>query len=88
MLYAPPSAEALIKLKADLGLTSAEMAQLFGVSDGRQWRKYTGGEREISPQILFFAMARLELDAKSIERILDRMRAVGAQVELESPQRP
>lgn len=74
-----------MKLKADLGLSSAQMAQLFGVSDGRQWRKYSGGEREISPQILFFAMARLELDAKTIERILDRMRAAGAQLELESP---
>lgn len=84
MLYAPPSPEELMKLKTDLGLSSAEMAQLFGVSDGRQWRKYTGGERELSPQILFFAMARLELDAEIIQRILSRMRAVGAQIELES----
>lgn len=74
-----------MKLKTDLGLSSAEMAKLFGVSDGRQWRKYTGGEREISPQILFFAMARLELDAETVERILNRMRTVGAHIELESP---
>lgn len=67
-----------------LGLTGAEMAELFGVSDGRQWRKYTGGEREVSPQILFFAMARLVLDETQIEQILDRMREVGAQVELQS----
>ena len=82
MLYAPPSPDALSKLKADLGLSSAQMAQLFGVSDGRQWRKYTGGEREVSPQILFFAMARLELDEATINRILDRMRMAGATIEL------
>jgi transcriptional regulator with XRE-family HTH domain len=82
MLYAPPSPEALKALKAELGLSSAQMAQLFGVADGRQWRKYTGGDREISPQILFFAMARLELDEAVIERILDRMRRAGATIDL------
>lgn len=62
------------------------MADLFGVQGGRQWRKYTGGEtpREISPHILFFAMARLELDAKTLDRILNRMREVGATIELDS----
>lgn len=82
MLYAPPSPEALMKLKAELGLSSAKMAQLFGVADGRQWRKYTGGDREISPQILFFAMARLELDDATLQRVLDRMRQAGAIIDL------
>ncbi|WP_366520235.1 XRE family transcriptional regulator [Robbsia andropogonis] len=63
------------------------MANLFGVQSGRQWRKYTGGEtpREISPHILFFAMARLELDTDTLNRILDRMRAVGATIDLDQP---
>lgn len=82
MLYSPPSPESLAQLKADLGLSSAQMAQLFGVSDGRQWRKYTGGERDMSAQILFFALARLELDEATIEKVLKRMRKIGATIEL------
>jgi hypothetical protein len=74
----------LEKLKQELNLSSAGMADLFGVQGGRQWRKYTGGEtpRDISPHLLFFAMARLELDSETMERILNRMRAVGATIEL------
>jgi len=82
MIYSPPSADSLAKLKLELGLSSTGMAELFGVSNGRQWRKYTGSEREISAQILFFAMARLELDTETVERILQRMRQVGANIEL------
>ncbi|WP_408337115.1 XRE family transcriptional regulator [Paraburkholderia sp. RL17-337-BIB-A] len=63
------------------------MADLFGVQGGRQWRKYTGGEtpRDLSPHLLFFAMAQLELDSETMERILNRMRAVGATIELDKP---
>jgi hypothetical protein len=32
--------------------------------------------------MLFFAMARLELPPEDIERVLDRMRKVGASVDL------
>jgi hypothetical protein len=82
MIYSAPSADSLAKLKQELGLSSTGMAELFGVSNGRQWRKYTGSEREISAQILFFAMARLELPPADVERILDRMRSVGASIDL------
>lgn len=64
------------------------MAELFGVSTGRQWRRYTSNaddaanHRDMSLQMLFFAMARLELDADTLERILDRMRQCGASVDL------
>ncbi|SAK61462.1 hypothetical protein AWB75_02627 [Caballeronia catudaia] len=86
MKYTPPAPEDLERLKQGLNLSSAQMADLFGVAGGRQWRKYTGGTepREMSPHILFFAMARLELDAETIERILNRMRAAGATIELDS----
>lgn len=84
MLYSPPSAESLAKFKEELGLSSAQMANLFGVSDGRQWRKYTGGDRDMSAQILFFAMARLELTPQEFERVLNRMRSVGASIEVQS----
>lgn len=84
MRYTPPTPQDLERLKQELKLSSAQMADLFGVQGGRQWRKYTGGEtpREISPHILFFAMARLELDVEAIERVLERMRAAGAEIDL------
>ncbi|KWR88754.1 hypothetical protein [Cupriavidus sp. IDO] len=84
MKYTPPKPQDLERLKQELKLSSAAMADLFGVQGGRQWRKYTGGEtpREISPHILFFAMARLELDDTTIKRVLDRMRRAGASIDL------
>jgi hypothetical protein len=84
MLYKPPSPQDLERLKGELGLSASKMASLFGVSSGRQWRNYTGGEkpRDMNPHMLFFAMARLELSPDMIERILDRMRRVGATIDL------
>jgi hypothetical protein len=86
MRYTPPTPENLEALKQELKLSSSQMAELFGVQGGRQWRKYTGGEapREISPHLLFFAMARLELDRATLDRVLDRMRAVGATIDLDN----
>jgi hypothetical protein len=86
MLYHPPSPENLARLKEELGFSSAQMAKLFGLSGGRHWRKYTGGEQPqpISPLPLFFAMAQLELDETTIERILQRMRRAGAIIDLHS----
>jgi hypothetical protein len=84
MLYQPPPPEELARLKDELGLSSAQMAKLFGLSGGRHWRKYTGGPEPqgISPQVLFFAMAQLELDKDTIERVLQRMRHIGATIDL------
>ncbi|NYH21372.1 XRE family transcriptional regulator [Paraburkholderia bryophila] len=84
MQYHPPSPEDLARLKDELGLSSAQMAELFGLSGGRHWRKYTGGAEPqgISPLPLFFAAARLELDETTIERVLQRMRRVGAAIDL------
>ena len=87
MNYTPPPAEALAQLKEELGLSSVQMSDLFGLSGGRHWRKYTGGGDPpgMSPQILFFAMARLELDEPTLNRVLNRMRAIGATIELDTP---
>ena len=84
MLYQPPPSENLALLKEELGLSSAQMAKLFGLSGGRHWRKYTGGSdpQGISPLPLFFAMAQLELDNETLERVLQRMRRVGATIDL------
>lgn len=84
MLYHPPSPDDLARLKDQLGLSSSQMAKLFGLSGGRHWRKYTGGPEPqgISPLPLFFAMAQLELDSETLERVLQRMRQVGATIDL------
>jgi hypothetical protein len=87
--YSPPSADDLKKLKDVLGKSSTEMAELFGVTSGSQWRKYMAADsinrRDMGLHMLFFAMARLELDEKTLNRVLDRMRAVGATIELDKP---
>jgi hypothetical protein len=82
--YSPPTPEELRKLKEALGYTGEQMASLFGLAGNNQWRKYTGGEqpRDMSAQMLFFGLARLELDDKAIARVLDRMRQVGATIDL------
>jgi hypothetical protein len=88
MKYEAPSADALQRLKDELGLSSAQMAKLFGLSSGRHWRGYTENgdkRREISAQTLFFGLARNELDAETIARVLERMRRAGATIELDTP---
>lgn len=87
MHFTPPTPEDLERLKSELGYSSTQMAELFGVSTGRQWRKYTSStdRRDMGLHMLFFAMARLELDADTIERVLDRMRQAGATVDLAAP---
>ncbi|APR37877.1 transcriptional regulator [Paraburkholderia sp. SOS3] len=89
MQYTPPSPEDIERLKTELGLTGQQMADLFGVAGNRAFRRYTSpsgnNRREISAHMLFFAMARLELSADAIERILDRMRKAGATIDLSAP---
>lgn len=91
MKYTAPSAEDLQRLKDELGLSSAQMAKLFGLSSGRHWRGYTENgdkRREISAQTLFFGLAQDELDAEAIARVLERMRQAGATIDLESAGEP
>jgi predicted transcriptional regulator len=85
MRYNPPKPDDLQRLKNDLGRTGEEMAELFGVAGGQQWRKYTGGAqpREMAPQMLFFGAARLALSDAEMERVLARMRDIGADVDLD-----
>lgn len=90
MQYTPPTPDDVERLKKELGLDGTQMAELFGVADPRAFRRYTSkspiekNRREISAYMLFFAMARLELSAEAIERILARMRRAGAAIDLES----
>jgi len=90
MHYEPPSAEQIEALKKELGKDGNAMADLFGVANRRAFRRYTAkvedraNRREIGLHMLFFAMARLELDDATFERIIERMRKVGAVIDLDS----
>lgn len=81
--YVPPSPAELAALKADTGLTGNDLASLLGLADGRQWRKYTGGAdpRALSASMLFALAAQLELSDDDLERVVARMRAIGAMIE-------
>lgn len=81
--YTPPSAARLARLKKDLGFTSPQMADLTGLAQGAQWRKYTGGEapRPLGMQMHFYMAALLVLDETALNQVLAKMREHGAQVE-------
>ncbi|MFM0435104.1 MULTISPECIES: hypothetical protein [Paraburkholderia] len=85
MKYSSPKASDFQDLKNRLDRTGEQMAELFGVAGGQQWRKYTGGvdPREMSPQILFFGAARLALEPAELDKVLEKMREIGAEIELE-----
>ena len=86
MNYEPPIPEDLERLKNELGKSSGEMADLFGLASGRQWRRYLStdenNKRDMGMHMLFFAIARLVLKPEDFERVLARMRKVGASVDL------
>lgn len=83
--YSPPSTADLEALKAKLNKTGNDMADIAGLSDGRQWRKYTGGAkpREVSAQMLFFIAARLSLPPEQLEALYAQMREMGAELDFE-----
>jgi len=79
--YTPPSPEDLEKLKAELGYTGNQMADLAGVASNSQWRKYTGGEspRAMSPHILFYMAAQLALSEDELASVVKKMQEIGAE---------
>ncbi len=88
--YVPPAPAALATLKAQTGMTGNELADAIGLADGRQWRKYTGGAdpRTMSPALLFMLASRLTLSDGEIDRVIARMRSIGASFDFEdAPQR-
>ncbi|TNV15155.1 XRE family transcriptional regulator [Buttiauxella sp. B2] len=78
--YTPPTADDLNRLKETLGYTGNQMADLAGVASNSQWRKYTGGEspRAMSPHILFYMAAQQVLSKNELDRVLDKMKEIGA----------
>ncbi|ENK2736492.1 XRE family transcriptional regulator [Klebsiella variicola] len=78
--YTPPTPEDLENLKSELGYTGTQMADLAGVASNSQWRKYTGGSepRAMSSHILFFIAAKLSLSTNELDRIVGKMKKIGA----------
>lgn len=85
--YVPPTPEDLLRLAELLGYTRSQMAALAHVSTGRQWAKYTWGEktpeadrRDLGYDKAFLMAARLELmngSIKNAEQVHARMRSFG-----------
>lgn len=86
MEYTPPSPADLQTLKNQLGYTGKQMAALACVGE-QHWRKYTGGAtpRSIEYANLFHMAAQLALDPDEIERVLSKMREIGAKIEADPP---
>ncbi|WP_282347941.1 hypothetical protein [Pseudomonas sp. PS01301] len=80
--YRPPEPADLLALKSKLQATSAEMARLAGLTQGSQWRKYTGSAdpRALGMHMHFYMAAILTLNDSDMERITATMQAHGAQV--------
>ncbi len=85
--YTPPSPDDLSALKNSLGKTGKQMAELAWLAGDQHWRKYTNPNpdtrRQMSAQMLFTMAALLELDEATLNRILARMREIGATIELD-----
>ena len=79
--YKHPPAKDLADLKAKLGYTGKQMADLCWLAGDQHWRKYTNPRdpRPMSAQMLFTMMAQLELDEAALDRIFERMRQAGAE---------
>lgn len=82
--YTPPTAQALARLKDDLNTTSQAMAELCGLAQGQQWRKYTGGStpRSLGMHMHFYMAAMLTLSDDEVARVVATMRAHGAELQL------
>lgn len=82
--YLPPTPAALAQLKDRIGATSQTMAELTGLSQGGQWRKYTGGTspRAMGMHMHFYLAALLALDDDALAQVIATMRGQGAQLEV------
>ena len=81
--YTAPTTDDLVALKEHLGLTGAQMADLAALGGSHQWRKYTGGQspREMGVHMLFFIAAQLTLTDAELDKVFDKMRDIGADVQ-------
>ncbi|WP_060482271.1 hypothetical protein [Pseudomonas sp. NBRC 111119] len=82
--YSPPTAQNLAHLKERLDATSQVMADVCGLAQGQQWRKYTGGSnpRVMGLHMHFYMAALLSLDEVSLAKVWETMREHGAALQL------
>jgi hypothetical protein len=88
MHYQPPGSGALRELKERLGYTNGQMADLFGVSTGRQFHKYISDEdkREMGFHVLMYGVLQLLLKdgaVAEVEQLYAKARELGATIEVE-----
>lgn len=91
MLYESPTAQQLKELQAKLDLKGHEMAALFGLKSARRWRECISEKdpQGLSPASAFFGAAKQVLTPKEIERVLAKMRELGATIDLYAePEQP
>lgn len=83
--YAPPDAQSLRRLQDKLGFSDARMAELAGLDAAAPWPSYVGGPepRTLGRQRLFYMMARLTLDERQWQAVLDAMHDAGARFDYE-----
>lgn len=83
--YAPPDVQSLQRLQDRLGFSDARMAELAGLDAATPWPGFVGGPepRTLGRQRLFYMMARLTLDERQWQRVLDAMREAGARFDYE-----
>lgn len=83
--YAPPDAQSLQRLQDKLGFSDARMAELAGLDAATPWPSYVGGSepRTLGRQRLFYMMARLTLDERQWQTVLDAMHDAGARFDYE-----
>lgn len=82
--YTPPTPADLANLKRNLELSSAQMGELCALAQGGHFRKYTSpnGGRKMSVERHFLMAALLALAPAELAKILETMRAQGAEVEI------
>lgn len=80
--YVPPTPAELADLKRRLGQTSNGMAKLCYLSQGGQWRRYTGvsSERPFGALMHFYLAALRTLPPEQIEQVFATMREDGAEL--------
>ncbi|WP_144156571.1 XRE family transcriptional regulator [Paraburkholderia sp. BCC1885] len=86
MLFRPPTVAQLKQWKASLGYSGARMAQILGMKTSRRWRDYADENKPqgIPPANLFMGAALVILPASEIELVLEKMREIGATIDLDA----
>jgi hypothetical protein len=86
MIYHPPTVAQLKLWKEKLGFSGSQMSRILGLKSARRWREYADENKQqgIPPSNLFMAAAMVTLTPPQIAKVLDVMREVGAEIDLDA----